>query len=78
MIETFKASLLTLMLTVWSTIVMAQTPPSSTPSPSGPATGTTPGAAADAGMDWIWIIVAVIVVAALLYYFLGRGRSTRV
>jgi hypothetical protein len=29
-------------------------------------------------MDWIWILVAVAVVAALLYYFLGRGRSTRV
>jgi hypothetical protein len=29
-------------------------------------------------MDWLWIIVAVVVIAALLYYFLGRGRSTRV
>jgi hypothetical protein len=78
MIETLKASLLTLMLTVWSTIVMAQTSPGGTPSTSGPATGSTPGAAADAGMDWVWIIVAVVVVAALLFYFFGRGRNTRV
>jgi hypothetical protein len=85
MLETFKASMLTMMLTVWSTIAFAQTPPAGAPgggatSPSGTTTGATPGEAAAAGdgMDWIWIIVAVVVVAALLYYFLGRGRSTRV
>lgn len=82
MLETLKASILTMMLTVWSTIVLAQTAPG-TPggatSPSGTTTGTSPGdAAAGDGMDWIWILVAVVVVAALLYYFLGRGRSTRV
>jgi hypothetical protein len=86
MIETLKVSLLTMMLTVWSTIAMAQTPPGGTPgtpgggttSPSETTTGATPGAAAGEGMDWVWIIVAVVVIAALLYYFLGRGRSTRV
>jgi hypothetical protein len=83
MIEKLKVSLLTIMLTVWSTIAMAQTSPGGTPgggatSPSGTTTGANPGGATGEGMDWIWIIVAVVVVAALLFYFLGRGRSTRV
>jgi hypothetical protein len=26
-------------------------------------------------MDWIWIIVALAVVAGLLFYFLGRRRT---
>ncbi|MBF9195054.1 hypothetical protein [Microvirga terrestris] len=84
MIETLKVSLLTMMLSVWSAIAMAQTSPGGTPGTPGGGTtspgttGATPGAAAGEGMDWIWIIVAVVVIAALLYYFLGRGRSTRV
>jgi hypothetical protein len=83
MLEKLKASLLTLMLTVWSTMVMAQTPPGGTSgggatSPSGTTTSANPGGAAGEGMDWIWIIVAVVVVAGLLFYFLGRNRSTRV
>ena len=85
MIETLKVSLLTMMLTAWSTIAMAQTSPGTpgtpgggTTSPSGTTTGANPADAAGEGMDWIWIIVAVVVVAALLFYFLGRGRNTRV
>jgi hypothetical protein len=80
MIETLKVSLLTMMLTVWSTIAMAQTSPGGTPGTpgGGTTTSTDPAAAAGEGMDWVWIIVAVVVIAALLYYFLGRGRSTRV
>jgi hypothetical protein len=29
-------------------------------------------------MDWLWIIALIAVVAVLLFYFLGRGRSTRI
>ena len=82
MIETLKVSLLTMMLTVWSAIAMAQTSPGTpgggTTSPSGTTTSANPGGAAGEGIDWLWIIVAVVVIAAPLYYFLGRGRSTRV
>ena len=86
MIETLKVSLLTMMLTVWSAIAMAQTTPGGTPgtpgggatSPSGTTTGANPGGAAGEGMDWIWIIVAVVVIAALVFYFMGRSRNTRV
>lgn len=81
MIETLKVSLLTMMLTVWSAIAMAQTSPGGTPGGGTTSPGTTgaaPGATAGEGIDWVWIIVAVVVIAALLYYFLGRGRSTRV
>jgi len=83
MLEQLKAFLLTTMLTVWSTVAMAQTSPGGTTgggatSPSGTTTGANPGGAAGDGMDWVWIIVAVVVIGALLFYFLGRGRSTRV
>lgn len=86
MIETLKVSLLTMMLTVWSAIAMAQTTPGGTPgtpgggttSPSGTTTAANPGDVAGEGMDWIWIIVAVVVIAALVFYFMGRGRNTRV
>lgn len=83
MLEQLKAFLLTTMLTVWSAVAMAQTSPGGTTgggatSPSGTTTGANPGGAAGEGMDWVWIIVAVVVIGALLFYFLGRGRSTRV
>ncbi|WP_445500499.1 hypothetical protein [Microvirga sp. G4-2] len=85
MMGIIKVSLLTLMLTAWSAIAMAQTSPSGT---SGtPGTGTSPpattspgaaGAVGDDGTNWLWIVIAVVVVAGLLFYFLGRNRSTRV
>jgi hypothetical protein len=78
MLETWKTSALTMMLMVLSTIAVAQTPPSGTPgggttAPSGTTTGT-----AGEGMDWLWIIALIAVVAVVLFYFLGRGRSTRI
>lgn len=78
MLETWKTSALTMMLMVLSTVAMAQTPPSGTPggdttAPSGTTTGTT-----GEGMDWLWIIALIAVVAVVLFYFLGRGRSTRI
>ncbi|HZB62862.1 MAG TPA: hypothetical protein VE423_09345 [Microvirga sp.] len=76
MLANFKASVLTMILMVWSTFVVAQTTPGGgTTSPSGTTTSTDPAAAAGDGMDWIWIIVALAVVAGLLYYFLGRRRT---
>ncbi|QRM31754.1 hypothetical protein [Microvirga sp. VF16] len=75
MLETIKTSALTMMLVAWSTIAMAQTPPSGTPGTTPPApSGTTTGE----GTDWLWIIALIAVVAVLLFYFLGRGRSTRI
>jgi hypothetical protein len=76
MLETFKAYVLTMILTVWSTVALAQTSPGGgATSPSGTTTSANPGGAAGEGMDWIWIIVAVVVVAGLLFYFLGRRRN---
>ncbi|MBB4042204.1 hypothetical protein GGR34_003892 [Microvirga flocculans] len=66
MSRTFKAASLAAMLTAWSGIVMAQT-----------SSGGVPTGVPQSGMDWVWILVALIVVAALLFYFLGRGRGTR-
>jgi hypothetical protein len=78
MLDKIQAPVLTLVFLIWSTIVTAQTTPASPSpgaSPSG-TTGTSPGpAAGDAGMSWIWIALIVVVAAALLYYFLGRGRT---
>ena len=79
MLAYVKASVLTMVLTIWSTIVAAQTAPGGgTTSPSGTTTSANPGGAAGEGMDWIWIIVALAVVAGLLFYVLGRRRGTRI
>ena len=75
MLANFKASVLTMILTVWSAMAVAQTTPGGTTSPSGTTTSANPGGAAGEGMDWIWIIVALAVVAGLLFYFLGRRRT---
>jgi hypothetical protein len=73
MLTNLKASMLTAMLMAWSTIAVAQTSPGG----ATPPAGTTTDAAAG-GMDWLWIIALVAVVAVVLFYFLGRGRSTRI
>ena len=76
MLAHLKASVLTMVLTVWSVAAMAQTSPGGgAASPSGTTTSANPGGAAGQGMNWIWIIVAVVVVAGLLFYFLGRRRT---
>jgi heme/copper-type cytochrome/quinol oxidase subunit 2 len=78
MLETFRGSALTMMLTAWSVIAVAQTSPGGTPGgATAPPAGTTSDAA-DGGMNWLWIIALIAVVAVLLFYFLGRGRSTRI
>jgi len=81
MIRTLKASLLTMMLTAWSAIAMAQSAPGGTSGATGTAASspTSTGAVGDGGTStWLWVVLAVIVIAGLLYYFLGRGRATRI
>ena len=87
MLATFKASVLTMILMAWTTLVLAQTPPAGTTtpgatppaggatSPSGTTTSANPGGATGEGLNWIWIILAVAVIAGLLFYFFGRRRS---
>lgn len=81
MLTKFKASVLTIVLMAWSTLVLAQTAPTGSPapgtaSPTGTTTGADPAATGE-GLNWIWIALVVVVAAALLYYFLGRRRGTR-
>lgn len=80
MINTIKGSILTLMLSVWSSLAYAQTAPGGTSGSTGSGTSspTTTGAVGDGGTSWLWIVVAVVVIAGLLFYFLGRNRSTRI
>ncbi len=83
MAKKLKISLLTMILMAWSAIALAQTSPGGSPgggtsSPSGTTTSANPGDVAGSGINWLWIIVAVVVIAGLLFYFLGRGRSTRI
>ena len=69
------ASLLTMALMLWATVVLAQTAPGA---PS-PAAGANTGAATSESVNWIWIALVVVVVAGLLFYFLVRRRGgTRV
>ena len=60
--ETIKVSLLTMMLTAYGAVAMAQTPPAGTSPPSDA------GAVGDTGgtMSWLWFVIAVIVVFGLL------------
>jgi hypothetical protein len=78
MLETFRVSALTMMLTAWSAIAVAQTSPGGTPGGgAAPPAGTTTDAAGG-GMDWLWIVAVIAVVAIVIFYFLRRGRSTRI
>ena len=44
--------------------------------PSGVTTNANPGGTSGDGLNWVWIVLALVVVAGLLFYFLGRRRST--
>jgi len=81
MIETIKGLLLTMMLTAWSALAVAQTAPGGTPGGTTGGGTTSPPATGAVGdgdtMTWLWVVLAVVVIAGLLYYFLGRGRATR-
>jgi hypothetical protein len=73
--ETFKVSALTMMLTAWSAIALAQTPSATPGGGAAPPAGTKTDAAGG-GMDWLWIVAVIAVVAIVIFYFLRRGRST--
>ncbi len=73
MLTKLEASMLTVMLMAWTSVALAQTTPGGAAPPAGATTDTAAG-----GMDWLWIIALVAVVAVVLFYFLGRGRSTRI
>jgi len=42
--------------------------------PSGMTTNANPGGAGD-GLNWIWIVLAAVVIAGIVIYLLGRRRS---
>ena len=73
LLQAFKTSTLTMVLVAWSAFAMAQTPPGGTPGTPAPS-----GATTGEGMDWLWIIGLIALVAVLLFYFLGRNRGTRI
>jgi hypothetical protein len=76
--ETWKTSALTMMLMAWSTLAQAQTPPGGAPGSAAPPPSGAPTDAAAEGMDWLWVIALIAVAAVLVFYFLGRRRSTRI
>ena len=75
MLEKCKAYVLTILLTIWSTVVLAQTAPSGASAPTGATTSANPGDASGAGVDWIWITVALVVIVGLLFYFFARRHT---
>ncbi len=57
------------MMLVWVSGALAQaTPPAGSGAPATPATN------GGGGMSWLWIIIALLIVAAIVWYFM-RGRS---
>jgi len=65
---------LTTALLVWSGIVIAQTSPG-TPATPGAGSGPAANTAAGSGLNWLWIIVVLAVIAAAIWYFM-RGRRS--
>jgi bacteriorhodopsin len=51
---------------------LAQTTP-----PAGSGTPATPAADGGGGMSWLWIIIALVIIAGIVWYFMrGRSRAT--
>jgi hypothetical protein len=45
--------------------------------PAGSGAPATPAADAGGGMTWLWIIIALVIVAGIVWYFMrGRSRAT--
>ena len=64
-------SSLSLLLLAWGTAALAQTAPETPAAPASPSTGTEMGA----DLNWLWILIAVAVVGALVWYFTRRRRT---
>ena len=72
MLKKVQVSALTTTLLAWSTLVLAQTSPGT---PAAPGAGTTTDTAAGSGMNWLWIIIVLPIIAAAVWYFMRRRRS---
>jgi hypothetical protein len=64
-------SLLPLLLLAPGTKVFAQAPSQTPAAPGGSATGTEMGGE----LNWLWILIAVAVVIAAIWYFTKRRRT---
>ena len=72
MLKKIQVSALTTTLLVWSTLALAQTSPGT---PAAPGAGTTTDTAAGSGLNWLWIIIVLAIIAAAIWYFMkGRHR----
>jgi LPXTG-motif cell wall-anchored protein len=72
MLKKVQVSALTTILLVWSALASAQTTPGT---PAAPGAGTTTTTTADSGMNWLWIIIVLAIIAGAVWYFMRRRRS---
>ncbi len=74
MLKKVQVSALTTILLLWSAFALAQTSPGT---PAAPGAGTTTDTAS--GMNWLWIIIVLAIIAGAIWYFMkGRRRGTGV
>ena len=74
MMERVQVVALSITLLIWNTIAFAQTSPGT---PAAPGAGTAPATdtAAASGVNWLWILIVIAIIAAAIWYFM-RGRRT--
>jgi hypothetical protein len=75
MLKQLQVSAFTTILLIWGAVASAQTAPSTPGTPGGSATNTETAAGGD--LNWLWIVIALAVVAAIVWYFM-RGRRTTI
>ena len=72
MLKKVQLSALTTVLLVWNAFAVAQTAPGT---PAAPGAGTTTDTTAGSGLNWLWIIIVLAIIAAAVWYFMRRRRS---